>query len=450
MRSIRVFLVVATLATLVLVVFVAAVQGYRSSMGEAESLFDSQLQELAQFAVNLRGEHAPGNSQPTHIAYQLWQPGAEGGATLLAHSANTPASPLTGFAPGFGYVNFHGYRWRTYVHLAEADNLVAVVAARTDVRFQLAENVILEAILPIVVGLPLSALLIWLIVGRGLGPLRELAERLREKEYRDLSPVRIAEHPRELDQVLNSVNGLLARLNASFERERRFASDAAHELRTPISVLKLQLHNLQQAHPDRAGELRDLQAGVQRMQHLVEQILALYRSTPEQYSAGLKPLNLHELVAGLIAERYGDFEARGQTVELRGASTGTTVAGDPFALHTLVTNLLANANRYTPDGGTILATVESGPGTVVLRIEDNGPGIPEQERERIFERFHRIGGDRHDSGQPGCGLGLAIVRNIADLHGATIAVTPSRFASGACFTLTFPAAPPANSRNETP
>ena len=450
MRSIRVFLVVATLATLVLVVFIAAVQGYRSSMREAESLFDSQLQELAQFAVNLRGEPAPGNGHPTHIAYPLWQPQTDGAPTLLAHSANTPTSPPPTFAPGFGYANFHGYRWRTYIHLAETENLVAIVAARTDVRFQLAENVILEALLPIVIGLPLSALLIWLIVGRGLGPLRELAERLREKEYRDLSPVTLAEHPRELDQVLNSVNSLLARLNASFEREKRFASDAAHELRTPISVLKLQLHNLEQAHPDHAGELRDLQAGVQRMQHLVEQILALYRSAPEQYSASLGTLNLHELVAGVIAERYGDFEARGQTIELSGTPEYTTVAGDPFALRTLVANLLANANRYTPQGGTILVSVERGPGAVVLRVEDNGPGIPEGERERIFERFHRVAGDRHDSGQPGCGLGLAIVHNIADLHGATITVLPSRFASGVCFTLTFPAPHTPEPRNDRP
>ena len=126
------------------------------------------------------------------------------------------------------------------------------------------------------------------------------------------------------------------------------------------------------------------------------------------------------------------------------------MAGDPFALRTLVANLLANANRYTPQGGTILVSVERGPGAVVLRVEDNGPGIPEGERERIFERFHRVAGDRHDSGQPGCGLGLAIVHNIADLHGATITVLPSRFASVVCFTLTFPAPHTPEPRNDRP
>lgn len=441
MRSIRVFLVIATLATLVLVVFVAAVQGYRSSMAEAESLFDSQLQELAQFAVNLRGDHPISNGQPIHIAYQLWQPQADGSATLLARSSNASRTALVELTPGFGYANFAGYRWRTYVHLLEQDNLIAVAAARTDVRFQLAENVILEAILPVVIGLPLSGLLIWLIVGKGLGPLRELAARLREKEYRDLSPVTLATQPRELDQVLNSVNGLLARLNDAFEREKRFASDAAHELRTPISVLKLQLHNLEQQHPDHSEELRQLHDGIQRMQHLVEQILALYRSAPEQFSASFRPVNLHDLAATVIAEMYAEFETRGQSIELLGDTdaASVTVEGDPFALQTLLANLLANANKYTPAGGHILVEIAATAGTVIVRVEDSGPGIAGQDRERIFERFHRVSGDRHDSGQPGCGLGLAIVKNIAELHQAHIEVTHSRFASGACFSVTFPA-----------
>jgi len=440
-KSIRLFLIIATLATLVLVVTISAVQGFQSSMREARRLFDSQLLEQAHFAANLRHDKLSGMANDYHIAYQLWQivPGLK--PQLLVHTGNIPDKLITDLAPGFNQADFSGYRWRTYVYYPNQTDLMVVAAARTDIRYDFAENIIAEAILPVLIWLPLSGLMIWLIVGHGLKPLRALANQLRAKESSDLSPIELPKRPRELDQVVNSVNFLLLRLHAAFDREKRFAADAAHELRTPISALKLQIHNLEETDPKHSEELNKLRDGVERMQHLVEQILALYRVTPEQLSAKFVAIDLYRLVETIIADNYSPIEEKHQTLELTGNGKDQTLTammvGDRFALETLVLNLLSNANKYTPREGHIHIDISHQGGQLILTVEDNGPGIEPEQHARIFERFHRIGGDRHSSGEPGCGLGLAIVNNIVELHRATIQVGSSSFETGARFTVTF-------------
>jgi two-component system sensor histidine kinase QseC len=430
MRSIRTFLIVATVATMTLVTFVAAVQGYRSGLREAERLFDSQLQELARLAANL-GPGSEDLGYPRHQVYQLWQNGM-----LRARTPNAPSSAIGSLESGFDYANFAGHRWRTLAQYHPEKDLTVVVAARTDVRFAMAEGMIIEAVTPIVLSMPVAALLIWLIVGYGLGPLRELAGRLRDKEPRDLGPVVLRDNPRELDPVLHSINGLLERLEASFEREKRFASDAAHELRTPLSALKVQLYNIERQLPRHSEEFRQLQDGVDRMGHLVEQILALDRSTLTQFNAALETVNLTDLAREAIVDGYPSIERKNQKIELTGETC--RIRGDRFALETLLANLISNASKYTPAGGEIVLDTRPTAEGVILTVEDSGPGIPEEEKQRIFERFHRLSGDRHASGESGCGLGLAIVRNIANLHGAGVDVGRSRFTSGAAFRIIFP------------
>lgn len=441
MSSIRVFLVVATLAMLVLVVFVSAVHGYRSGMAEAERLFDGQLQEQAHLATSVGSERLATLDKVANIAFQHWQLAPGQPARLLAHTDNIPGTALVALEPGFGHANFGGYRWRTYVHFAGRDDVVVVAAARTDIRYRLADNVIIEAIMPVVLWLPLSGLLVWFVVGRGLRPLEQLAEQLHGKQFRELSAVALERCPSELETVVDSVNRLLERLREAFEREKRFVADAAHELRTPIAVLRVQVHNFRERLPEHADELRALEGAVERMQHLVEQILTLHRLSPEQLHGRFVPLDLHGLVQEVVAACYDAIEARRQHVELVGDTDALArralVAADRFALETLVRNLLDNAVKYTPEGGHVRVGVSCGPAEVVLDVEDDGPGIPPAARKRVFERFHRVGGDAHASGVSGCGLGLAIVRNIAELHGARIEAGDSRFANGARFTVVF-------------
>jgi len=431
-NSIRVFLVAINLAVITLFFFVAALKGYQSSMTEAERLLDKQLLDTARLIGSLHASQTTGHFEhDASIAFQVWRDGR-----LVAASANTPQQAFASFVPGFGYGNFAGYRWRTATYLEPGGGDTVLVADRADLRFQLAENVILESLSPVLVGLPLIALLIWFIVSHGLRPLRQLAQELAHKRTDDLGPLSISNPKQELAQIVASCNGLLQRLESALLREREFASDAAHELRTPIAALRLQVHNLEEAWTGDPEELQALQDTVDRLQHIVEQVLDLYRSSPDRFHARFQAIDLAVVARELLAERCDDFEARDQSIELE--AEPCTVMGDRFALKTLVGNLLTNANRYTPPGGQVWVTVGRQDGAARLCVEDSGPGVPDEQREAVFQRFHRIGGDRNESTATGCGLGLAIVRRLAELHGATVQVGRSRFDTGAAFILGFP------------
>jgi two-component system sensor histidine kinase QseC len=447
-NSIRVFLVVVILAVITLFYFIAALRGYQSSMLEADRLFDKQLLDTARLIANIHTEHTARNiGSDASLAFQVWH-----GDRLLAASRNAPAAPIGAREPGFDHSNFAGYRWRTAAFYDSVSGNWILVADRTDLRSSLAENVILESLFPTLAGLPVVGLLIWLIVSGGLHPLRALARELGSKQSDDLSPLAVGAPKKELEQIVASTNGLLQRLETSLLRERQFASDAAHELRTPISALKLQAYNLAQAAGAGPGGdpgrdpgnsmaldidlIRELQFTVERLEHIVEQILDLYRSSPDQYNAQLEALDLSALAREVLAEEFPAFEDKSQHVEFQGQPC--TIPGDRFALKTLLRNLLSNANKYTPAGGRVRVTVTRSGDSARMSVEDSGPGIPADQHASIFERFYRVDRDRHPSGEPGCGLGLAIVRRLVDLHRGQITVGPSGFATGVAFHVDLP------------
>lgn len=432
MRSIRLFLVSCILATLILFNFVAALQGYQSSMEEAETLFDNQMLDLARLVSNLDFSHPEAHNirLGNDLTFQVWE-----GGQLLAESNNAPETPIQALVPGFEYSNFNGYRWRTFARFEESRGRWVIVAERTDLRFVLAENVVVESVLPILLGIPLVGLLIWFIVTRGLSPLKQLSSELKNKRANDLSPILYPNSRVELDQTIASVNGFIQRLATAMEREKRFSADAAHELRTPISALKVQLHNLGSEIDTGNDSYQQLQLGVERMQHLIEQLLALYRSTPEQFEANCTRVDLYQITQQQIALLYPAFESKQQRVELEGETA--VITGDRFALETLVSNLLTNANKYTQTGGQILVRIRELADEICLTVEDNGPGIPAADRKSVFERFFR--GDRQEEAGrvPGCGLGLTIISHIAELHNARVTLDDSSFNSGCAFHVYF-------------
>jgi two-component system sensor histidine kinase QseC len=439
MKSMRVFLIAVILAVITLFMFVAALKGYQSSMDEADKLFDTQLLDKARLIAYIYAENTANSSDyDSNFAFQVWQQDR-----LLASSSNASSTLIAPLTPGFDYNNFGGYRWRTVAHFDTGRQYWVVAAERTDIRYTLAENVVLESIFPVLLGLPLVGLLIWLIVGQGLKPLHRLADELGNKRPEDLSPLSFGSSSRELKRIVLSSNKLLGRLERSLLRERRFASDAAHELRTPISILKVQLHNISEELPDNNHNVRELAVTAERLRHIVEQILDLYRSSHDQYNASLMSIDLTDLVQEVLAQEFPSFDAKNQQLEFQGKEC--FIQGDRFALTTLLLNLLSNANKYTPDYGQVNVSTSASETHLMLTIEDSGPGIPEQQRETVFERFYRVGGDRHQSGVPGCGLGLAIVKHIVEAHNASISISHSRFATGTVFQVSFPMAPTSKS-----
>jgi two-component system sensor histidine kinase QseC len=276
-----------------------------------------------------------------------------------------------------------------------------------------------------------------------LKPIRQLANQLQHKQEHDLSPVSLTDPLKELQPLVDSTNNLLTRLENAFERAKRFSADAAHELRTPISGLKINLYNFQIESPDNKN-LKLLTAGVNRMEHVVEQILSLYRTTPDQHMANFELLDLHELAQNCIVRQYSDFEQKGQQIELSGGRAW--LQGDKFSIETLLQNLLSNANKYTPKDGQIEISTEEIDGHVLLKIEDSGPGIPEDKYHRVFDRFYRMDGDQHNSEIEGCGLGLSIVQHIVQLHHGQIQLSRSKFPTGLAISINFTASSPDNKR----
>ncbi len=449
MRSIRLFLTLTIISIITLVNFLSSVRGYRQSMEEAEILFNEQLLE---YALLISATLPAGNSSgektvPPHFNFNPQMDNSpEFQSTLviqvidgegnLTFNFNTEAiAAVATLEPGYRDVNFDGYRWHTLTYRDTVNQRWIITAQRYDIRYTLAEQVVLQSVLPIVLSIPLAGFIVWLLIGMGLKPVTRLARELQRKEATDLSPVSLEASPRELAPLQKSTNELLARLKASFEREKRFAADAAHELRTPISVLKVQVHNLLEESQNPPASVQQLKVGIDRMGHLVEQILDLNKTSPDLYMAQFEKLDLYDLCREVVSDSYEQFMNKNQTLELLGDRA--LIQGDRFAVSTLLKNLLSNASKYTQADGRISVKVSSETDGVLLKVSDNGPGIPEQEQERALERFYRSGQDRHASDQPGCGLGLAIVKHIVDLHRASMTLSSPDSGPGLCVTVVF-------------
>jgi two-component system sensor histidine kinase QseC len=432
-KSIRFYLVAALLSTVVLGNFVAAVYGYRSSMRAAQGLLDKQLADTATLIQTLPVPTRAVAPKPSdRLAFQVWTDDGE----LVLRSENSGTKPFTDFTEGYRDENFEGFRWRVLSRLDEPTRRWLLVAERIDIRTELADKIIVMAVAPIVISMPIIAAIVWLVVGNGLSLIKRLAAELREKRADDLSLLRTSNPPVELAPVVDAINGLLRRLNESVLRERRFSADAAHELRTPLSAIKVHLHNLRAELPEQVDALDLLDRDLSRLSHLIEQMMLLYRLTPEHYQANMAIVDLHGLAQSVIGNLYEEIEEKQQTISLHGDPMSIT--GDAASLEILMSNLILNASKYSPEGATISVSVDQAEFGIRFAVTDTGPGVPLTEIKRVFDRFYRVGGDRHTSAEDGCGLGLAIVKHIADLHNAKLHVENNVDGPGLTVDVTFP------------
>jgi two-component system sensor histidine kinase QseC len=419
--------------------FLSLLQGYQSSINKAELLFDARLKNMAEIIANANQDTEPRTAsvfeQSPTIFFQVWSDDLR----LLAHSNNAPDQLLFELndSVGFKDSNFNGSRWRTFLLRDHHLDRWVVAAERADIRYSLAENVILASITPIVVTLPIVALIIWAAISLGLKPLRTLNTQLNQKQADDLSPITMTDTPKELSQLVTTVNALLERLNAAFTREQQFSADAAHELRTPISNLKVQMHNLQMNKAINKQTLNPMSVGIDRMGHVVEQVLSLYRHSSEHDFTQQTQVNLCVLIQGVIAEQYAAIHAKQQHISLI-ASSPCMLVGSEFALKALFQNVINNAHKYSPEQSQIVVTIESDSEQLRCFVEDSGPGISEDEYQRVFKRFYRVGGDQHNTQVTGCGLGLAIVYHIAELHHAQVDLMRSEPLGGLKVVIVFP------------
>lgn len=313
------------------------------------------------------------------------------------------------------------------------------VAERINTRTEFAGLIILRMVLPQAILIMLAAFLVWYAVKRGLAPLSSLRREIESRSHRDLSPLSESQAPQEVQPMIRAMNDLLQRLSKALQTQQRFIADAAHQLRTPVAGIKTQTElALRQTKSDDAqATLRQLHTATEQATRLINQLLSLARSEPgAQITHTMERLDLSALARDATTEWVPRALARDIDLGFDSLTQDTAVTGNVFLLREMLNNLLDNAIRYTPCGGHVTVRVTSEGGCPALTVEDNGPGIAESDRERVFERFYRVLG----SGAEGCGLGLAIVREIAIGHNAEIVLGQGTGGVGTAVRISFPRA----------
>jgi len=315
------------------------------------------------------------------------------------------------------------------------------VAETMEKRNSLAREILLSVVIPQVLLILIAGIVVWVGVVRGLAPLERLQRAVASRSHRDGSPLTVENVPGELRPLLDSLNELLARLDRALTLQSRFVSDAAHQLKTPMSAVSAQFElALREREPARMREAVMLVGpGLERLSRLISQLLSLARNEPEAVRAvTLAPVDLEALALDVATGWVPAARGRGIDLGFEGAGRPVMVAGDAVRLRELFDNLLDNAVRYTTGGGRVTVRVDAGP-RPVFSVSDDGPAIPPAERERVFERFHRLLGSSRD----GSGLGLAIAQEIARLHGAEITLREDADGIGNTFIVAFPPVSPA-------
>lgn len=419
---------------------------------ELDELLDAHLAQAAALLVarqsgvpheggpvehrELRPEAPSLHRYASKVAFQVFHEGQ-----LVLRSANAPATPLLplAHAAGFRNVQREGRAWRVFATQGAEGDILVLVGEQLQSRADILQAVLRGMLWPLLLALPLLALGLWWGVHRGMSPLRELGRQLRARSAAELQPLQLPAAPLEMQPLLEALNTLFARIQALMESERRFTADAAHELRTPIAAIRTQAQVALAAGRDEATRTHALQAtlaGCDRASRLVEQLLTLARLETGQAPA-LQPLDLSALARQALAEQAPRALQARQQLALEGADTPRLVKGDSTLLAALLRNLLDNALRYSPRGARIHLQLAQEGGELLLSLEDSGPGLDDEALARLGERFFRQLG----TGQDGSGLGWSIVRRIAAVHGARLAVDRSPALGGLRVRLQLPAAP---------
>jgi two-component system sensor histidine kinase TctE len=318
----------------------------------------------------------------------------------------------------------------------DVDHVLIQAAETRNTRNELAEQITMSILLAQLLLIICGSIAIWIGVGRGLLLLTKVEKAVEARAPGDLSPLSV-EEPVEIISLINALNRLLKQLHDDVEMQKRFISNAAHQLRTPLAALGTYcaLARKLAAEKELQGVLADLETGINRMSKIVNRLLALARSEPSV--AGTRSsavFDLNSCASVITAAHVPEALKRRIELEFLSANEPALVHGDQSAVEELTSNLVENAVLHGRAGGTVIVKVTNANGRSTLIVEDEGPGIPPEERGRVFERFYRMSGTE----QPGTGLGLAIVREIAASHGATVEISDGRGGNGTSIEVFFP------------
>jgi len=349
------------------------------------------------------------------IALQVWQ--ADGRMAL--RTANAPQLRLANAGTGFVDADVGMERWRVYALTDSATGITVLVGEGDSVRRELSQDKAFHTVFPLAVVVPLVGLLTWFFIGLALEPLNQLAGQVSRRQPDDFRSINVNESPDETAPLINALNKLFERLQASFENTRRFTADAAHELRTPLGAIAVQADVALLATDtlDRSTALGYIKQAIRQMNRMMQQLLILARCDAELADLPRSPVDLVEILHAVINDLTPYADARNISVTVTATAHPKPIANE-MSVHLVARNLLDNALRYTPAGGKVSIEIDSTENFAVLRVVDTGPGIAPELRERLFQRFYRAG----RSGGEGSGLGLSIVHRCVEVHNGTITV----------------------------
>jgi two-component system sensor histidine kinase TctE len=443
------------LAPLVFIWPIAVIATYFAATGITGQSFDRELrdmvravsEEAASGQRDARGERSLPvlNALRNDPVDRLFVQVMDVDGRTIAGDANlpglAPGDPAPGLAIQFRDVRLDGEKLRVGYGLVPVPGggpaLVVHVGESLRHRHELVNELTAIVMMVTMLLVPITVAMVWFGLKRGLRPLQRLRQRVEGRDPDDLSPIPTEEVPQEVAPLVNTLNRQLERVRRNLEAQRRFVADAAHQMRTPLAGLKTQAQaalrgdSLQSALP----RLAQIEESADRLSRLVAQLLSLARADDASMQAAARePVDLNALLREVCEASADRAVAKRVGLGFDPAEAPVAVPAAPLLLRELFANLLDNAIRYTPEGGDVAVRVHAGTGPAVV-VEDTGCGIALGERDHVFDRFYRVLG----SGEAGSGLGLSIVKAIADLHSATVHVESGARGVGTRFVVTFPA-----------
>lgn len=425
------------LTTVIAVWGAATAFTYYDARHEFEEILDAHLAQSATLLIvqashefdEIETEHTPLlHKYSRRVAFQVWDD-----EVLRLHSLNAPSQPLASIEQGFSNSVIGGKRWRVFSTWDDSGKHLIHVAELTEVRDELANGIAGNLLMPLLVSLPLLAVLLWIAVARGLSPLVKLTDEIAQREPDNLARLNVETAPNEVVPLIERLNKLFGRMAASLQKERRFTADAAHELRTPVAGIKAQAQVARAvtSEEERNHALDNAILGCDRAAHLIEQLLTLAR-LDNLGDDVTEPCPLRAISAEVIASIAPAALNKDVHLELQEGDE-VTVRGNSVLLRILLRNLIDNAVRHTLPGTSVWIRAMNEQGQVSLSVNDNGAGISEADLARVSERFYRPVG----TNASGSGLGLSIVKRIAEIHHAALNISTHHTGKGLCVAVIF-------------
>ncbi|EKD70368.1 MAG: hypothetical protein ACD_46C00551G0004 [uncultured bacterium] len=445
-KSIRYFLLISLLLSITIASAINGIGNYLLDEKVVQPYLDSQLIRISSLIeilyqtsntnLNIKDDISEylRKSQPMNkqqFLFQVWEKGK-----LVLHTSNEPHILLNDAPLGFSDIIVHGHDWRIYTLYNQKLKAKIAVAEMYDLRRELADDIAHSNANILLITYPVFGVLVWLIISFALRSVTRVTTEISNRASTYLEPVQLTEIPNEIKPLVAELNQLFIRLKLAFERNKRFAADAAHELRTPLAALKTHVQVALKADNDidRKKALQKVIESVDRSSHVVAQLLTLSRLGEEEALSDIKPFDLHKLATEIIAYLAPHALEKNIEIELNPSPADPIILGNDTAVGILIRNIVDNAIRYTPVNGEVRVSIINTDSRIILRVTDTGSGIPPELRERVFERFYRILGTKAS----GSGLGLAIVSQISALHRAEIRLSTPLNGIGLQFDVAFP------------